>query len=478
MLRALSIVPVPVTILIISILCPTEFSLFIGGLRLPPNRLALLILLPIAIMRLMSARSVKPHAFDYVFLIFGFMTLFVYAMHAGKDGLIYGGSVALECLGGYFVARAYVRTPEMLHQTLRVMLLTICIAALIALPEFLFGQNFTHDILRQLTGYNHPTAVQTRLGLTRAYGTFDHPIHYGTFCASMLALLMYAERKRAVRRKRAALVVGATFLGLSSAPLLSLALQAALIAWDRTTRAIAARISITAAALVGLYLAVDLVSSRSPLAIMATRLTLDTWTGYYRLFIWEHGMTNVWANPWLGLGLADWARPWWMVADTIDAYWLVLAMRQGIPSFLLLVLGIGLLIRATVVNRRHLADADARNMLRGWTMSLVALCMIGSTVHYWNVLHTYMFFLIGLGGVFADPVRQKVSRKIKAARATITEPPPHGGVSGPRPLQPPPVHARAPMDPRPQARPSTTPPPIPGMLPPPLPAGFRGRGNR
>ncbi|MEO1281835.1 MAG: hypothetical protein AAFV69_08880 [Pseudomonadota bacterium] len=462
MLRALAIVPLPVTILIISILCPTEFSLFIGGLRLPPNRLVLLVLLPIAIMRLMSSRSVKPKAFDFIFLTFGFMTLFVYTIHSGKDGLIYGGSVALECLGGYFIARAYVRTPEMLRQTLRVMLLTISIAALIALPEFLLGQNFTHDILRQLTGYHHPTAVQTRLGLTRAYGTFDHPIHYGTFCASMLALLMYAERKRAVRRKRAALIVGATFLGLSSAPLLSLALQAALITWDRTTRAIATRISATTGAIVVLYVAIDLVSSRSPLAILATRLTLDTWTGYYRLFIWEHGMKNVWDNPWLGLGLADWARPWWMVADTIDAYWLVLAMRQGIPSFLVLALGIALLIRATVVNRRRLTDPDARNMLRGWTMSLVALCLIGSTVHYWNVLQTYMFFLIGLGGVFADPVRQKVMAK----RATVTEPPPQSQVAPGAAVPRPPAPSNAPRH-----RPA--PPPIPSVLPPPLPAGFK-----
>ncbi|MEL7048278.1 MAG: O-antigen ligase family protein [Pseudomonadota bacterium] len=474
MLRALAIVPLPVTILIISILCPTELSLFIGGLRLPPNRVALLILLPIAIYRLLTARHIRAQSFDYIFLLFGFATLYVYTMHSGKDGLVYGGSVALECLGGYFIARAYIRTPEMLRQTLRVMLLTITIAALIALPEFLFGQNFTHDILRSLTGYHHPTAVQTRLGMTRAYGTFDHPIHYGTFCASMLALLVYAERKKAIRRKRAALVVGATFLGLSSAPLLSLALQGALIVWDRTTRAIAARLSLTVAALVGLYIGIDLLSSRSPLAILATRLTLDTWTGYYRLFIWEHGLKNVWEHPWLGLGLAEWTRPWWMVADTIDAYWLVLAMRQGIPSFLLLAIGIALLVRATVVNRRFLQDGDARNMLRGWTMSLVALCLIGSTVHYWNVLHTYMFFLIGIGGVFADPIRRKAGaslprqsrqrNRIHDLNTTM----PGGPLASPvsQPAAPP---MRAPR-PQPNTRPQHQQPS--SLLPPPLPSGF------
>ncbi|MEM1088560.1 MAG: O-antigen ligase family protein, partial [Pseudomonadota bacterium] len=253
---------------------------------------------------------------------------------------------------------------------------------------------------------DHPTGVETRLGLTRAYGTFDHPIHFGTFCASLMALLVYAGRSNRQSRKRAGLLTGATFLSLSSAPLLSLALQGALILWDQLTRRLKTRLSLSLIAVAVGYVALDLISTRSPMAILATRLTLDSWTGYYRLFIWEHGMNNVWSAPLLGLGLADWARPWWMVADTVDSYWLVLAMRQGIPSFLVLVIALGLIIFATNRKVRQLPDRHARNLLRGWTMSLVALCLIGLTVHYWNALHTYMFFLIGMGGVFADPVRR------------------------------------------------------------------------
>ncbi len=450
MLRALAIVPLPVSVLILSMLTPTELSLFIGGLRLPPNRVILLILLPIAVFKLMSSRNIKPHLFDFVFLAFGVLTIATYWGHSGHDGLVYGGSLALECLGGYFIARAYVRSPEMMRQTLRVMMLAVCIAAGIALPEFLLGQNFTHDILHALTGYHHPTAVEQRLGLTRAYGTFDHPIHYGTFCASMFALLWFAERSIATRRKRAALIVGATLFGLSSAPLLSIALQGAMLFWEKVTRPIKTRLSLTLAVLTGLYIGVDLVSARGPLAIIATRFTLDSWTGYYRLFIWEHGMNNVWKHPWIGLGLADWERPWWMVADTVDAYWLVLTMRQGIPSFLLLVFGIALLIRAATVNRNRHGDPLAIDLLRGWTLSLVALCLIGATVHYWNVLQTYMFFLIGLGGVLADPVRQSVSRRVRqtadreAMDASLGQPQPqparrrgrrHAGGRARRPLR-------------------------------------------
>ena len=54
----------------------------------------------------------------------------------------------------------------------------------------------------------------------RAYGTFDHPIHYGTFCAALLAQFWYATTSTMERRKRAVLLAGATFLGLSSAPIL------------------------------------------------------------------------------------------------------------------------------------------------------------------------------------------------------------------------------------------------------------------
>ena len=102
----------------------------------------------------------------------------------------------------------------------------IAAAALIALPETLLGQTFTHDVLKSLTGYVHPTAVETRLDLTRAYGTFDHPIHYGTFCAAFLALFWYAA-KTPMRASAAPFCCAATFLGLSSAPILCLGLQAA-----------------------------------------------------------------------------------------------------------------------------------------------------------------------------------------------------------------------------------------------------------
>lgn len=417
MSRARTAAPVPVVLVLLSFLCPTELSLYVEGLRLPPHRVALLALFPVALWRLVALPDVRLRLFDLLFLAFGASTVGVFVYHAGgHEGFVYGGSLALESVGGYLVARAFVRDQPTMVAALRALFWTIVAAAVIALPETLLGRLFTHDLLASLTGYVHPTGVETRAGLTRAYGTFDHPIHYGTFCAAMLALFVYSERTAPPARKVAVFLLFATALGLSSAPLLCLGLQVAMIAWETSTRALPSRTTLTLTAIAGLYIGASMFASRSPIAFIATGMTFDSWTGYYRLQIWEHGMSNVWAHPWTGIGLAEWERPWWMVSSTVDAFWLVVTMRQGIPSFLVLALAIVLLAAAVVRRAKRHPDLRVRKLMLGWMMSLIALCLIGATVHYWNVLHAYFFFFLGLGGALADPRRAPAPAIVSAAR--------------------------------------------------------------
>ena len=417
--------PFPAILLIAAFLCPTEFSLYLGGLRLPPHRVALILLFPLAIWKLLAQRGLKLRFFDFAFIAFNAWTIGIYMYHQGQDeGMVYGGSLALEGLGSYLVARVWIRDIDTFKATLKVMALAISAAALIALPETLLGQTFTHDILKNLTGYVHPTAVETRLHLTRAYGTFDHPIHYGTFCAALLAMFWYAEVRARDRYRRAALLAVATFLGLSSAPILCLFLQTMMLIWEHQTRGVKSRMGLTLAVLTGLYIGASLVMTRSPINFIATGMTLDPWTGYYRLQIWENGLSNVYANPWVGLGLKDWDRPWWMVSPTIDAFWLVTIMREGIPAGILLLISVLSLGRS--VKRRGLKNPDftVRRLARGWMMSLIALILVGTTVHFWNVLHAFLFFFFGLAGWMADPRRVKVKAKVTARTAPQIRPNP------------------------------------------------------
>ncbi len=406
--------PLPVLILIASFLCPTEFSVYVADLRIPPHRAALILLLPFALWRLCAQKEMKVRSFDIAFALFNAWTVAIFTYHHGQpDGLVYGTSLAIDGCGSYLVARVWVRDHATMLATLRAVGYAILVAAAIALPETLFGRNFTHDLLREITGYIHPTAVESRLGLTRAYGSFDHPIHYGTFCAAMLAVYWYAARSTGERVKRFAFIGIATFLGLSSAPILCLLLQTAMLIWERATRGTTNRTSMTLIAMTGLYVGAACIMTRSPINFIATGMTLDSWTGYYRLQIWENGLLSVYANPWTGIGLNEWERPWWMVSSTVDAFWLVIAMREGMPGLTFLVAGIALLSRAVYQRGLSHPDLACRRLARGWFMSLIALMLIGTTVHFWNVLYSFFFFFVGLAGWLADPARRLAT--VKAA---------------------------------------------------------------
>lgn len=405
--------PVPIMALVTSFLCPTELSLFVAGLRLPPHRVALLVLLPLAVARLVGQRNLRIQSFDYLLSAFALWLTLIYTHHHGFEGFVYGGSMALECLGGYLVARVYIRTEQDYRSSVRFMFYAVMTAAAIALLDSLSGDFFIHHVLRQWFGGDPLPPMQFRGGLARAASVFDHPIHYGTFCAVMLAIYWSVEKGTGRAATRAGLVTFATLLGMSSAPLLSILLQSSLLVWEKVTRSIANRTTITLTAVAGVFVGIALASTRGPVQIIATSFTLDSWTGYYRTQIWEHGLDNVWANALFGIGLNDWARPEWMVSPTVDAFWLVTAMRSGIPGFLLMLVPIVLIARG--VNRRAIwgNDQARRRLARGWMISLVSLCLVAATVHFWNVVQAYFFFLVGLGGWLADPVRSRAAKPVR-----------------------------------------------------------------
>lgn len=419
--------PLPVKLLIVSFLFPTELSLFLAGLRLPPHRVALLILLPLALLKFASGRGLKLKSYDVLMLLFALWTTFIYNFHHGWEGFVYGGSMALECFGGYLIARAFVRDEASYRGAVRFMFLAVMIAAAIALLDTVSGQYFTHSMLRQFFGGEPLPPMQFRGGLARAASVFDHPIHYGTFCAVMLACYWSLDRSTGRSALRAGAIGFATLLGMSSAPLLSLALQSAMLVWERATRTIKKRTVMTLIAIAGIFIGVSLGSNRGPIQIIATSFTLDAWTGYYRTQIWTFGLDNVWMKPIIGIGLGDWARPEWMVSSTVDAYWLVVAMRSGIPGFLLMALPIYLLGRGVVKHSIAVKDASRRILARGWMISLVALCLVSTTVHLWNVVQCYFFFFIGLGAWMSDVLRSKAKKPAVAAKAALqaSAPPPY-----------------------------------------------------
>ncbi len=417
---SLKAAPLPIVLVVLSFLAPTELSLYIADLRLPPHRVVLLLALPFALQRLASGNA-KLRSYDALFLIFAIWTVIVFTSHEGQPGFIYGGSLALESFGSYAIARAFIRTRTQFDACLRLLILMVAITLVLALPEFLFGQHFVHDLLQAVTGYVAPRNIEFRKGFARAYATFDHPIHLGVFCVSILSLALYSVRSLSARLRRASLIILATATAISSGPILCLLMQLALMSWERVSRMLRHRVLLLVAVIAGLYIGASFVMTRSPIAVLAVGFTLDPWTGFYRLQIWEHGLQNVSDHWFMGLGRADWSRPEWMVASTIDAYWLVVAMSQGAPAFLILATAILLLARAVGRRVKRSPDRKESQIGRAWLIALLALSLMACTVHFWNALHAYFFFFLGIAGWMADPPRRARYRP-KATQSLAAEP--------------------------------------------------------
>lgn len=109
MISALTRTPLPIALLLIGLIQPSELSLYLGTMRLPPHRVVLLLFFGIAAIHMLMRRPIRLHAFDGLFFLYGVWTVLVFILHLGvKDGLEFGGSLALESFCAYFIARIYV----------------------------------------------------------------------------------------------------------------------------------------------------------------------------------------------------------------------------------------------------------------------------------------------------------------------------------------------------------------------------------
>ncbi len=215
------------------------------------------------------------------------------------------------------------------------------------------------------------------------------------FCAATLSLVFYGLRGGLWQRlSRSTVVVVATFFSLSSAPLLALGLQFGLIAWDFATRRVPHRWLILGGGFAAAFIAVDIVSTRSPFLVLSSYLTFNTQTGYMRTYIWDYASADVLRHPLFGIGLNEWARPEWM-PPSVDNFWLLTALRYGLPAFAFLALGIVFSLQFLV--RRRITSVSISEVRRGLMVSLLALIFVGTTVHFWNATFCTFMFLLGSG---------------------------------------------------------------------------------
>jgi hypothetical protein len=405
-------VPVPVALFFLGMMLPTSIGVTAGGLRLSAYRVVLIVMFLPMLMQLLSGRRVRANAFDALVLGHCALALISLINWGGlQQGIESGGIYIVEFAGAWLMGRVYIRSHADFHAFARAFVLIVVCMLAFTLPEALTSVHILHDGLAAISGGAPAPFIEQRMGLERTFGPFDHPILYGVFSAAAFSLAWYVvAEKRLTNFKGMAQVLGvglATFLSASGGPYLVLVMQGFVAAWERLFRNIRGRWLMLMGLFALVYLGIDLFSNRTPFHVFVTYFTFSTQSAYNRILLFDYGTAEVMRHPILGIGLGDWTRPVWM-SDSMDNFWLLIAMRYGLPAWAMLV-GLVLGLVVTAARRQDLPEAWKRAR-HAWAFTLFGIAVAAATVHLWNALFVLFLFLIGAGAWLVDaplPERRK-----------------------------------------------------------------------
>ncbi|MBM7070222.1 O-antigen ligase [Actibacterium sp. 188UL27-1] len=373
-------------------------GIYFNGARL----ICFLIMIPLTIAWL-QGKAGRIMTADLLLIAFCFWMILSLLLHQGVGTAVnYGASQAIEIMGPYLLARLAIRNIEgFLHFGRWLLGLTLFV-----LPFAAFEAVFDRQPLRTLFdvvpvfGLITPVDYGERLGLTRAQVSFEHPILYGVIVSIGFSLAWVALRATQMgmtgRILRAGGVFLATFFSLSSGALASVMVQIILIGWDTVLSQVKKRWQILLGIIAFFYTVLEIVSNRGPIILAISYLTFSGGTAWNRVLIWRYGTDEVWRYPLLGQGLfEDWERPVWMVAS-IDNYWLLIAMRYGLPGIILVLTAMVLLMRGNW--RQDWSAIPAYAACRdAYVFTLFALFISFATVAAFSVAQSLLFFFLGSG---------------------------------------------------------------------------------
>lgn len=313
------------------------------------------------------------------------------------------GIYMIEVLGGYFIARSYIQTQSDFRYTCKILFILVIILLPFAILESFFG----NYILREIFG-GVPAGSEPRFGLLRAQTSMAHPILFGVFCATAFPGLYYVMSNNSDGRRfiiGSAIITLATFLSLSTGALVALLTQFALVAWDRLTQSIQRRWRLLGGLFAAAWILVSLASNRGPVRVFIWYLSFNRDSSYNRILIWEYGTAEVARHPIFGIGFGDWIRAPWM-SDSVDNFWLLEAMRFGLPAAIALVGGVAWII--VRLARQNIIVPELNDCRMAYMITMAGLIISGATVHFFGVLFPYFFFVMG-GGVWM--ISEKVNKR-------------------------------------------------------------------
>jgi hypothetical protein len=386
----------PVAAFFVSLVVP--WSIHLGSLAFSVYRfLLVLLILPCLFMWLRGGAGRIRFADIALIMYCIWCALSLAVVHGIDAGVQSGGMIFIETIAPYMLARCYIRTSRDFEQMATIIFRIVAILLPLALYEAIFKHNIARDLFAAVMP-SFPDAYEgDRLGLRRVQGLFEHPILFGVFTGSILAmvhLVVGYQRSFFDRWWRSAIVCATAFLSLSAGPLTAVAAQAGLMVWNSALKRVESRWKILWCLVAVMYLVVELASSQSVPAFYISRFAFDQGSAWQRLLIWEFGSASALNHPLFGIGYGEWERPAWLTSS-IDMFWLIHAVRYGLPAAFLFLLAF--LVTVTKVGFRRDLDERMIQCRTAYLISMTGFFIVGWTVHFWAAAYVSFMFLLGSG---------------------------------------------------------------------------------
>ena len=380
-----------------------SFSFKVGGLRLTPYRIVLLVMFVPLLVSWVAGLCGRFRIADFALVGFTIWMYMSYLVNQGLDQVELATITMIETLGPYLLARRYVRSRENFLVVGKILFGILLLFTLVVFLENTRGSRLFEKVY-SVFGSAFSLGTERRMGLIRSSGPFEHPILYGVFCAIPFAILYHMPRQgqdgpAGLRKAWVSLVT--TFYSLSMGAFLNVFVQVGLIAWNWIFRRFSARWWwLTGLTIFG-YVFVDVFSNRTPFEVFITYASFNYGNAYMRVVIFIEGMVSVRANPLFGFGYCCWIRPDWMWSiPSVDNFWLLITMRHGIPAFLMVLLAyVSVIIGLIRAQATAEIDANIRNAL---VFALIGLAVSIATVHLWGATYSFMMFILGSAAWMSD----------------------------------------------------------------------------
>ena len=399
------------TILMLSIVMPIIINL--AGLTLTSSRIVLVLTFIPVFVFWITGKAGRIRVADIMVVSCAAWTVIALLAVEGLARVNYAGIVAIEMLCPYLIARCYIRGEADYAALMRFFRWIAIFLAPAAMVEALTTKRLYVMLLDPVFHVLAKAPYEFRMGMSRAQVVFEHPILYGVYVATFCAPVYMVARAQGRSPFKSLIfvspVVIATFFSLSTGAYLGLIMQMLFIAWAFIFQTNPKRWIILTALVALAYVVVSLLSNRTPFEVFISYLTFNSSTSYMRVLIFTFGMENVWINPLFGMGLGEWVRPSWMYASSVDNFWLVMAMRYGIPAFVLIALAYATTF-ATMMRARP-ASTAAGLYRDGHVFSLIGLATAMCTVHLWTASFVFMMFMLGAGLWVADAPQENCKDK-------------------------------------------------------------------